>query len=431
MTRLRSFLPFAAALGVLTFVACSGSSAVAPSGGDGTGSASNDPPGAASSSSGSATASSSGGTSGGSSSGGSASSSSGGSSSSSSSSGGGSSSGNPPGSGDVLPDAVGWIIQQIDGQDPWPVCPATLITPTHVATHRSCIGTSFDGPGGQVASGTLSFARAGDAYTPTSWIPITKATTYQNAALAVLGSAASGVTPIALAGGPLTAADVGNTFLTARVAGREVDGTVPSGTKLTLHSGNTTLKSVAGQAMHAVFPTFADFVNAYEDSADAAQDIADGPNSTNGYARIWQRPLLGAYEVLASGDNEQAIGGGGVDTVGAPLLRKVGAGYELVGIYKEPVEASDKTKTPYVVASYYVGFPSDTLAFLGGASKPDNACGDVKPNTGECRNGFALNCDPQFPTIDLASDDSAWCGLASKCKVTPNANGPGSYSSCQ
>ena len=336
----------------------------------------------------------------------------------------------PPAAGEALPAAVGWLISEIDG-NPWPICPATLISSTSIATHASCIGTSFSGPGGENGSGTLYFALASDAYTQSKWISITKASSYQNAALGQLATPVAGVTPIPLAAGPLGAGDVDKSFLTARVAGRSVQGSVPGGTKLTLNSGVTVLKSVSGQGMHAVFPTYNAFVNAFDDSVDAADDIAAGPDGQYSNARVWQRPLLGAYEVVTNGDNESAIAGGGIDTKGAPLLRKSGGSYELVGIYKEAVSASDKTKTPYVLASYYVGFPSDTLSFLGGLSMSDNACGDVKPDVGQCRNGFALNCGTFGSNIiDLASDDSAWCGPASKCKVTPYANGSGSSASC-
>ncbi len=337
----------------------------------------------------------------------------------------------PPSGGSVnVPDGVGFVLVDY-GNGTFPQCVGTLISPTRIVSRHTCFATRPFG--GSVANNY--FALAKDLGTPSKWIAVTKSSEYKFVALMELAQPLTGVTPVTLAGGPLTAADVGKSFVTVHAVGRDIDGTLPPGTIEHLEGSTTVLRAVTGQPMKTLYPTFASFVQAYTDVPFERSDyLSAGELDTYGNAAPrWQRPLLGKYDMFANGPNEAAIDGNDLSSQGAPLLRAKGAGYEIVGLMREAISAGSKTVKPYVMGAYYAALPADTLAMLNGNGASGDNCGDIQEDKGVCRNGFALNCGVFGGTeIPFSSSATLFCGAASACSVHPFATDATKfYSQCQ
>lgn len=333
--------------------------------------------------------------------------------------------GGPPVSTNV-PDGVGFLMVDFGSGRPFPQCVATLVSSTRIVSRHTCFATRPYG--GTVANN--HFALAKDLNNPAKWIAVTSTSEYKGVALMALAQPLSGVTPVSLPAGPLSASDVGKSFVTVHGVGADIDGSIPAGVTETLAGSTTVLRGLAsGQPMKTIYPTFAGFVNAYTDvSFERSDYLSAGEYDTySNPAPIWQRPLLGKYDMFTNGPNEAAIGGNDLSTRGAPLLRARtnGAGYELVGVLYDPIAAGSKTVTPYVLGSYYAALPADTIAMLNGNGATADNCGDIQEDNGVCRNGWALNCGVFGGTeIPFGTQTGLFCGQASQCVVKPFATDP-------
>ncbi len=330
-----------------------------------------------------------------------------------------------------VPDGVGFLMVDFGGGRPLPQCTATLISPTRIVSSHTCFATRPYG--GTVANN--HFALAKDVNNSANWIEVTKSTDYKGRSLMELAQPLNGVAPVSLPAGPLVASDVGATFVTVHGVGADIDGSIPPGVTETLAGSTTVLRALgSGQPMKTVYPTFSGFVNAYTDvSFERSDYLTAGEYDTySNPAPIWQRPLLGKYDMFTSGPNEAAIGGNDLSTRGAPLLRAKGQGYELVGVLYDPISAGSKTVTPYVLGAYYAALPADTIAMLKGNGASADNCGDIQEDKGVCRNGFALNCGVFGGTeIPFGTQAGLFCGQASQCVVKPFATDPQkSFSQC-
>lgn len=323
----------------------------------------------------------------------------------------------------ALPKAVGYIVRDLGGPRAW--CVATLVAADRAVTGWPCTTSDFVSPGGQTVHAEAAFALAADVGDPSKWIALRSVRMHQHTTVVELASPVVGVTPVRVAGPP-GAADVGQTFLTGRRDG---------GAGL-LKPSTTVLRAAGGQGMHALFPVFDDFAKATLHPVLAQQAIADGPQYRWSVASVWQRPMFPGYEVLTAGANEASMTPlAAVSSDGAPLLRKLADGsLELVGIFKEAVDAEDPSDVPQaVLASYYTTFAPDTLAVIAGAPGSGAHCGDVPVGQAICRDGFRLECSDfgSTPILDIASSNQVFCGSQAKCHVKPYANAPGkSYAVC-
>lgn len=327
------------------------------------------------------------------------------------------------------PSGVGFVFVD-EGKYGWfESCVATLTGPTTVVSHASCLSPEFlpAKPGGF----KLYFVPANGVSSRSTWIQITKASRYQRVALGTLARASS-QKPIPVTADSLSKADVGSTFVAPYAAG---DVTAP-----TLKAGTTKLRAVSGQGMKAIFPTLQDWANAVQTGSAASKIVKAGPNGPE--AAIWQRPLLNGYQSLARGANENVVDvATAMHSKGAPLLRKVGAGYELVAIDDDAVDTryTSNDGRNAILATQYLTVTKDVAAFLGGAKVAENHCLGVPVNAGSCVDNFYFNCVDYAdvglaPTIDEISNDDVsgivepFCGTKT-CVVGPSK--PGSKASCQ